>query len=174
MDQTREEVDRLNEQAKSPVGAVRDIQNLTANTSASVEELREFVAGLKGRSPQEVLGMVTGSGLFHGVFHATIGITVLLAAFTVGPWLLRVDEAAVAEDVERLANAVQDQSAETQADDASATAAEAVADGSSAPDNVDPASAAAAMGIDEIKNADPDSNPLGTDAKLDNLLDGLN
>ena len=172
MEQTRDEVERMKSQAKNPVGAARDMQNLSENTSASVDELREFVAGLKGRSPQEVLGIVTQNSLFQGVVQATVGCVVVLAVLTVGPWMLADEKPAGAEDLEIIA-------ASTSADAASAEEAApaetevAAADVAGSADTADPASAAAAMGIDEVKDADAESNPLDTDSKLDSLLDGL-
>ena len=39
----------------------RELRNLHANGSASLAELREFLAELKGRKPQEVIGIVSAS-----------------------------------------------------------------------------------------------------------------
>lgn len=170
MEQTRDEVERVKSQAKHPVGAVRDMQNLGANTSASVDELREFVAGLKGRSPQEVLGIVAQNSLFQGVTQATIGCVAVLAVLTVGPWFFS-EKPAEAEDLEIVAASTADDSQPAAEATTGETEVAATDTGDAA--NADPASAAAAMGIDEVKDADAESNPLDTDSKLDSLLDGL-
>lgn len=163
MDQTREQ---LEQQVKPSTGVAGDAQRLKTDATASVEELREFVAGLKGRSPQEVLGIVTGNSLFQGVLQATIGCALLLAVTSVGPWMLDDKEAEAAE------TAAAEAAAQPAATDAAEPAADAtVAAAAAATGAVDPASAATAMGIDEVKNADTASNPL--DANLDNLLDAL-
>jgi hypothetical protein len=162
MDQTREQ---LEQQVEPSTG---DMQRLKSDASASVEELREFVAGLKGRSPQEVLGIVTGNSLIQGVIQATVLCVVVLAAATVGPWFLASEDAATVQAAAAETDAPAD-TAEAPADDAADTVVAATGDtGTGA---VDPASAATAMGIDEVKTADPDANPL--DANLDNLLDAL-
>jgi hypothetical protein len=162
MDQTREQL----EQPVEPV-VTGDVQRLKSDASASVEELREFVAGLKGRSPQEVLGIMTGNSLIQGTIQATVLCVVVLAAATVGPWFLASEDAATAEA------AAADTEAPTDAAEAPAAEADtAVAvTGDTGTGVVDPAGAATAMGIDEVKAADPDANPL--DSNLDNLLDAL-
>jgi hypothetical protein len=162
MDQTREQL----EQKVEP--STGDMQRLKSDASASVDELREFVAGLKGRSPQEVLGIVTGNSLFQGVIQATVLCVVVVAAATVGPWFLASEDTATVQAAAADTDAPAD-TAEAPADDAADTAVAATGDTGTGV--VDPASAATAMGIDEVKTADPNANPL--DANLDNLLDAL-
>ena len=79
MSQMQDEQDR-------PTGMFKDIKRLKSDGSASVEELRQFLDQLRGRSPQEMLGLVAESGLFRGMITATIGMVAILFVFTVGPW----------------------------------------------------------------------------------------
>ena len=165
MDQTREHLEKSGE----PV-VTGDMQRLKSDASASVDELREFVAGLKGRSPQEVLGIVTGNSLIQGTIQATVLCVVVLAAATVGPWMLAGEDAGTAQAAAAEAEAPAD-AVEEPAADAADTAVAATDDTATGTGAVDPTSAAAAMGIDEVKSAAPAANPL--DANLDNLLDAL-
>jgi len=67
-------------------GIVRDVRRIQAGSAATADELREFIRHFKGKSPQEVLGVVAQSGLTRAVTAATIGCVVLLAIFTAGPY----------------------------------------------------------------------------------------
>ena len=79
MSQMREEQDR-------PTGMFKDVKRLKSDGSASVEELRQILDQLRGKSPQEMLGLVAERGLFRGMITATIGMVAILFVFTVGPW----------------------------------------------------------------------------------------
>ena len=89
-------MEKTKEQAEPQItpgkGLQGDVERLKTNSSATAEELRAFVAGLKGRSPQEVLGIVSETGLFRGVAQATVGCIVLVAALTVLPWALAEEQ----------------------------------------------------------------------------------
>jgi hypothetical protein len=71
-----------------PTGIGRDLDRLKQGGAASAAEIREFIAKLRGRSPQEVLGMVAQSNLISSVTLATLATVLLFAVFTVGPYLL--------------------------------------------------------------------------------------
>lgn len=138
---------------------VRDLENLKQNGSASLDELKEFLGKLQGRSPQEVVGLVSASMLVQSMVISTIGVLAILAVFTVGPYVVygppQIKKAAAAPPP-------------------AATAAPAPAAAETAKtedDGVDAKTKAIQkMGIDETKTAKPDENPL--DKKFDNLLDG--
>ena len=66
------------ESQQPAAGAMQDYQSLRENTTASVGELREFLGRLKGRSPQEVMGIVAQSSLVRGISIATAGTLILL------------------------------------------------------------------------------------------------
>ena len=69
-----------------PQGMFKDVKRLRSDGTASVEELRAFLGELKGRSPQEMLGIMAESGLVRGMVSATIATVALLFVFTIGPW----------------------------------------------------------------------------------------
>lgn len=160
-------MDRTREQAEPQItpgkGLKGDVERLKTNSAATAEELREFVSGLKGRSPQEVLGIVSETGLFKGVAQATIGCVVLLAALTVIPWTLAEDNPET-ETAEAAAPA-DETPGETSPETAPVTGTETAA----ASGEVNPAAAIKAMGEDEVKPADAPTDPL--DSTLNNLLE---
>lgn len=168
MDQTRKQ---LEDQPKPATGIAGDMKRLHGDAAATAAELREFVSGLKGRSPAEVLGAIGESSLFQGIVHATIGCVVLLVVFTVGPYLLNGPAEATAKSETAAATTDPENTAPAPAveTDAATTVAEngEVADESTS----DAAKAAKAMGIDETRPTDPKVNPL--DKNLDSLLDGV-
>ncbi len=73
-------------------GITRDIRAVRDNGTASLQELREFVGTLKGRRPQEVMGIVAGNGLVQGIGISAIGFVVVLLVFTAIPFFLASDE----------------------------------------------------------------------------------
>ena len=160
MEKTR---DQAEPQSTPGKGLRGDVERLKTNSAATAEELREFVSGLKGRSPQEVLGIVSETGLFKGVVQATVGCIVLLAALTVIPWTL-ADDQPETETAEAAALA-EEKPAETGSEAAPATGTETAATGG----EVNPAAAIKAMGEDEVKPADASTDPL--DNTLNNLLE---
>lgn len=160
MDKTREQAEP---QITPGKGLQGDMERLKTNSAATADELREFVSGLKGRSPQEVLGIVSETGLFKGVAQATVGCIVLLAALTVIPWTL-ADDQPETETAEAAAPA-EESTAETDSEFAPATGTETAATGG----EVNPAAAVKAMGEDEVKPADASTDPL--DNTLNNLLE---
>lgn len=79
----------MTENSKSepaPRGLARDIHRAKHGAKASADELREFVKQLKGRSPQEMLGIVAESGLVRATALASVITLVFMVAFTVGPY----------------------------------------------------------------------------------------
>ena len=166
--------DHLSESRPKAGGIARDLGRLKSDGAATVAELREFLGRMRGRSPQEMLGLVAESGLTRSMFLATFLFLLLLAALTVVPYALRdrsadasapiADQKAVEE--EAAAPAVQPEAAEEPA------RPPAAAPGVGSEDTeMDPERAVDAMGIGETRVADPNENPL--ESKLDNLLDGI-
>ncbi len=137
-------------------------RRLKADAAATAEELRQFIAKMHGKSPQEVLGTVAQSGLTKGIVTSVIGAFVILVVFTVGPFLVNKFSAETAP-----AATAKPLQAPVQAEPTPAPAAEPQA----VPEEADLEKATDAMGIGETKPADPDENPL--DNKLDSLLDGV-
>ncbi len=158
------------EKQQPVMGGFSDVKRVKQSGAASVAELREFLGKLKGRSPQEVMGIVAQSSLVKGITTATIGCVVLLLAFTVLPYLWYGGPASAGTpDTATASVAVAAPATDTDTAPPEVTPeTNATAD---TPGEADLARAAKAMGIDKTSEADPDKNPL--DTKLDSLLDGI-
>lgn len=146
-----------------PPGVRRDLRQAREGAFASAAELREFVKGLRGKSPQEVLGAVANSGLAQGVALATAGTVVLMALFTIGPYFMYPKVAPKPAKVEAASTPEPAATGDTVANASTEKAA---------PDPKDAASNAQQtldkLGESETKTADPKVNPLDN---LDDLLD---
>ena len=156
--------------ARAALPLARDVQAVHANGSASLAELREFLAGLKGKNPQEVIGIVSNSLLLQSVAIATLGTAAILAVFTVGPYLIYGPESE--PQAKKAATVAAPPAEEPAAANAVSPAATSATNAGQAPSQPDIQKAAAAMGIDETKAADPKENPLDK-PNLDKLLDGI-
>ena len=83
----------MSEESPAPLASTRsELRNLRNNSQATVAELKAFLAEMKGRSPQEMLGMVTGNRLFRATGQSLILIGAILIVFTVIPYLTRESE----------------------------------------------------------------------------------
>lgn len=172
MEQTR---DHLEKPPATSTGIGADMKRLKTDASSTAEEVRDFIANIKGRSPQEVLGAVSESGLIQATFQATVGCVIVLGILSVVPWLLRSEETATAatstDDSAATAEADGNSDAAAEAGASSETASAGTRSASDSPTGSDAAKAASAMKIDETVVTDPKANPL--DGNLDKLLDGL-
>lgn len=153
MDKLRE---HLTDDGRHSQGAIK---RLSTDAATTTSELRDFVRSLKGRSPQEVMGIVSSSALTQAVIGSTFATVVLLAVLTV-PFAFgnsakakSTKPAAAAADVEP-----------AKADAASSKSSNS----NDTPSEEDIKKASKAMGLDETKTADPKKNPLDN---FDNLLD---
>ena len=154
MDKLREHLGTDGQPAKA------SIKRLATDTALTTAELRDFVRNLKGRSPQEVMGIVSSSALAQAVIGSTIGSIALIGVLTIGPYLwFGPPKAKAAKPVAAVAEA-----------DPVKTGTAKSAASSDTPSEEDVKKASKAMGLDETKTADPKKNPLD---KLDNLLDKL-
>lgn len=141
------------------MGMLNDMNRLKTEASATSGELREFIRGLKGRSPQEVMGIVAGNALTQAMVTATIGCVVLLAVLTV-PFAFGSSKAKAKS--KPVASASESESAKPD------EAAKAAVSEGDTPSEENLKRASKAMGLDETKTADPKKNPLDS---FDNLLD---
>ena len=156
------------EKTARPPAVAGQARRLKSDAAASAEELRQFIARMHGKSPQEVLGAVAESGLTRGIVISAIGALVILVVFTVGPFLLNelsADTAPAATTNPQRAAAQAEPNSTRSTTRQQSTEPEVV------PEEADLERATEAMGIGETKTADPDENPL--DNKLDSLLDGV-
>jgi len=141
------------DQSRTTIASTKaDFRELKANSSATVRELKEFLKELKGRSPQEMLGVVASSQLFRATILAVILVAVTLVALTAIPYYL--------------------------GDDPAPTPAPAVAENPTPPPPEPtpapkPAEAKplAPLGVNEKLTAPPNSNPL--EDKEENFLKDL-
>lgn len=171
------------ETAARPRGIAGDFHTLKAGSAATADELREFVRQLKGKSPQEMLGIVAQSGLFIGTVQATILTVLVVGIFTIGPfyWYQLHPADAVAHQPATAPS--QDKSPAEPAKSpatASATATSPAAAPSNTSTNNPPSTVASKndkgkllekLNMDESKKADPNANPL--ENKADDLLKDL-
>ena len=156
------------EKTASPPAVAGQARRLKSDAAATGEELRQFIARMHGKSPQQVLGAVAESGLTRGIVISAIGAIVILVAFTVGPFLvnkLSADNAPAATTKPQRAAAQAEPNSTQAAARQQSTEPEVV------PEEADLERATEAMGIGETKTADPGENPL--ENKLDSLLDGV-
>lgn len=63
-----------------------DFRELRANSGATVQELQEFLRELRGKSPQEMLGIVASSQLIRATIISLILVTGTLFALTAIPY----------------------------------------------------------------------------------------
>jgi hypothetical protein len=159
-----------------PRGFRGDIRRAREGAAASAKELREFVAQLRGRSPQEMLGMIAASDLVRATVLATFITVVLLAGFTVGPYLWNKSHpkapTAVAPATAPSAPAAVNSAAPAPGAPASGAPAPTTVAGPASslppggiPSGVRPGASGprdplAPLGVNETKTADPNKNPL--------------
>lgn len=155
MDKLREHLTDDSRQAKP--GMVSGAKRLSGDAAASTAELRDFVRSLKGRSPQEVMGIVASNALTQAIIGSTIATAVLIAVLTV-PFAGNSAKA----------KSTKPQAAAASTEPEPAKGSEKAKSNSDTPSEEDIKKASKAMGLDETKTADPKKNPLDT---FDNLLD---
>ena len=148
----------------SSFSPLRDMENVKQNRAASLGELKEFLGKLQGRSPQEVVGIVSASMLIQSMVISTIGALAVLAIFTVGPYLVYGPP-----KEKKLATPPPPTVAPEQAPAAATAGTEQGKTGELSAE--DKTKAMSKLGIDETKTADPNKNPLDKD--VDKLLEGL-
>lgn len=171
----------------APRGLARDFDRIRTNGSATAAELREFMGQLRGKRPQEVMGTLANSSLMQCTTLATIVTIVMMAVFTVGPyvWNKIASTTTVAAK-----SAPTPPKAENPAAPAAAVKSETAASAPSAVSRTDTAKTSAQpiadplepsaankqkalekLGIGETKASDPKKNPLENSA--DDLLKDL-
>ena len=155
MDKLRE---HLTDDIRPKTGMISGVKRLPTDAATTTSELRDFVRSLKGRSPQEVMGIVASNALTRAMISSTIMTAVLLAALTV-PFAFGNSAKAKPPKPAAASNAEPEKTDTT----SSKTAAS-----SDTPSEEDIKKASKAMGLDETKTADPKKNPLDS---FDNLLD---
>jgi hypothetical protein len=69
-----------------------DLRELRDNSRATVGEIQAFLRELKGKSPQEMLGVVAQSGLFRSLVFSTALVAGGILLFTAIPYFMGGDE----------------------------------------------------------------------------------
>lgn len=156
-------------EGRPPRGLKGDIHRARLGATATAGELREFVGQLSGRSPQEMVGIVAGSGLIRATVLATVITFALMVASSVYGYLMKKNAPPVVAAPVAAPTAAAPAAPAQGTAAASATGAAAPATGAAAaaPNTpvpptgptgpVDPLSR---LGVSEVKNSDPKKNPL--------------
>jgi len=151
-------------QQPSMASAKGDLRQLKQNSSATVTELKAFLKDLKGKSPQEMLGVVAGSQLVRAIGLATVIVLLVSLVFTAVPYAMGD------RDKEEIA---------TKASSAPSAAEPAIPKPAPTPSPTAPAVAQpspttpdlSTLGVNEERKAPPNKNPL--ENKKDDFLKGL-
>jgi hypothetical protein len=160
--------------SKQPAFAAgrRPAQRGKADRALTPAELREYLAGLNAKDPNQLMGAVTQGSLVQGVVLATLAATALLLACTLGPYAWEK----YASQPQLPAAAAKVAASPPQTDAQPAPADTAAAANSTAGNSAPAASANQPVvskkvlgGIEEVKQSDPGVNPL--DSKIDDLFD---
>ena len=125
-----------------------DLRELKANSSATVQELQQFLGELKGKSPPEMLGIVASSQLIRAIILSVILVIVAIFALTAIPYFFGNKES---PDPEQpiVTNPVTPAAEPKQANPN--------------PKQIKPAEPLAPLGVNEKKNAPANVNPLEDD-----------
>ncbi len=140
---------------RSPVGIKGDVHRLRENGTEVASDLTAFVARMKGRSPQEVLGEIAQSTLTNGLVMATVWCVVLMAVLTILPY--GVSKAfPKAKPLAADASAPADNSAAPAEQPAKGETSKSTGSNANDPDG----KLLKKLNMDETKTADPKVNPL--------------
>jgi hypothetical protein len=69
-----------------------DLRELRDNSRATVQEIQSFLRELKGKAPQEMLGVVSASGLFRSLVLSTGIVVGGILLFTAIPYFMGGEE----------------------------------------------------------------------------------
>ena len=78
-----------------------DLRELKTNSSATVQELQQFLRELRGKSPQEMLGVVASSQLMRATILAFVLVTAVIFVLTAFPYFFGDESAAEPEPESR-------------------------------------------------------------------------
>lgn len=109
--------DRRNSSVSHSVERSGEIARMKAGSRATMEELQEFLGEVRGKSPQQVLGLVAASGLTQGIILSTLVTVIVLFTITAGQYLYYGDSAtADAEKNKKAAAKAEAEKADAEAD----------------------------------------------------------
>jgi len=136
-----------------------DLRELKTNTNATVQEIQEFLRQLKGKSPQEMLGVVASSQLIRATILSCILVAGAIFALTAIPYFLGGEDSPPSE-----APAVAATPAAPAPEPTPPAPEPTKATPGETPSPIEP------LGVNETKTAPANSNPL-EDKKDDFLKD---
>jgi hypothetical protein len=137
-----------------PISYAGDFRKLKRNTQATAAEIRAFLAQMRGKSPSEMLGILTASNLFRSTVQATIGLVALIFLLTLLPWLWSLftpSKSAPAAPPPIAATPLPKSTTPPSGEPAAPAPPETTPPAPAVPES---------LGIDEVKTAPPDVNPL--------------
>ncbi len=141
--------------SQQPMASAKaDLKKLRHNTSATADELRAFLAEMRGKSPREMLGTVATSDLGKSLIQATLGVAAAILILTIVPFALGKIFGG-SEPGPATPPAAEVAEAAGGGGDAAETPAEPALDPDAKPDRT-----LDALGIDGSKEAPLDRNPL--------------
>lgn len=89
MKQTMKDPSETSTEARTSMASTKaDFRELKANSSETVQELQEFLRELRGKSPQEMLGVVSTSQLFRATILSIVLVTGAIFVLTAIPYFL--------------------------------------------------------------------------------------
>jgi hypothetical protein len=156
------------------IGVGRDIRRMKADSADTAAELTEFLRQFRGKRPQEVLGLVARTRPLWATGLATVATVLLMAVFTVVPfvWGKAFPEQAKSGEQAPTAAATADQPAANNTAANAATSDSAAGAAATDPNKpVETEAVAEMLGVGETVESDPGKNPLEESA--DDLLDDI-
>jgi len=136
-----------------------EFSRLSVNARETKEELQEFLGSMRGKSPQEVLGLVAASGLTQAIIWSTIATVIFMLFFTIMPYYAYDDLDKIAADKKAAAAAAEAvEKAKEEAEDAKLEAEEAKKGGKSG-DKKDAAVKSMTGEFEETKGGKGDEAP---------------
>jgi len=126
-----------------------DLRELHGNSQATVREIQAFLRELKGKNPQEMLGLVTSSSLFRSLVLSTFLVIGGILLFTAIPYFMAEKEPVTTETIPQ----------PTTSEAPEPTPAAPAAETPTTNEKTDPIDS---LGIGEELPAPPEVNPLET------------
>ena len=139
-----------------------DLRELKTNTNATVQEIQEFLRQLKGKSPQEMLGVVASSQLIRATILSCLLVAGAIFALTAIPYFLGGEESPPSEAPAVVATPSTPAPEPTPAEPAPAPTETNTGE---TPSPIEP------LGVNETKTAPANTNPL--ENKKDDFLKDL-
>lgn len=150
----------------------QDMQNIREGSQEVAKDLQDFLKNNQGKSPQEVLGSMAKSSLFHGILTATCLAAGVLILGSIGPYYYQQYLAqAPAEEAEPAEAAAEKETKQEESTEETKTASTKPPEENPEVSDEDKQKVVKQLGLEETKYASPDENPLENSA--DDLLNEL-